>query len=162
MGTAYLGLGSNQGDRLANLRAAVAALDRRGIRVVRRSSVYETEAVAEAAGQRDFLNACVEVETALAPDELLEACKAVERELGRATPRRRHAPRPIDVDVLLLEDGEHRSEWLTVPHPDLLQRRFALLPLLELDSALRLPGGPALADALPAVARQRAERVAAL
>ena len=160
--TAYLGLGSNVGDRRGRLRAAREGLGRHGAQVVRSSSVYETEPVGEAAGQRDFLNACVRVETELGPEELLDACKALERELGRAAGGRRHAPRPIDVDLLLLEEIEHRSERLTIPHPEILRRRFVLLPLLELDPELRLPDGRPLAAALEALSGQRAERLGPL
>lgn len=115
------------------------------------SSVYETEPVGELPDQRDFLNACVRVETGLEPERLLDACKAVERELGRAPGGVRHGPRPIDVDLLLLGDTEHRSERLALPHPEVTHRRFVLVPLLELDPELVLPDGFALHDALAAL-----------
>ena len=98
----YLGLGSNEGDRLATLRAARAALDGRGLEVTASSSVYETAPQGEVADQPDFLNACVRIQTDLEPEALLDTCKQVERELGRAPGGVRHGPRPIDVDVLLL------------------------------------------------------------
>ena len=110
--TGYLGLGSNVGDRLANLRAARDALGEHGVEVLAASSVYETAPQGEVTDQPDFLNACLRVRTALAPEELLDASKAVERELGRAPGGVRHGPRPIDVDVLLLGDLEFRSERL--------------------------------------------------
>ncbi|MFL5894798.1 MAG: 2-amino-4-hydroxy-6-hydroxymethyldihydropteridine diphosphokinase, partial [Thermoleophilaceae bacterium] len=91
---AWLGLGSNVGDRLANLRSARDALERRGIGVRGASSVYETEPQAGAVGQDDFLNACVVVQTELDPEALLAACKQVEVELGRDLEAPRHAPRP--------------------------------------------------------------------
>jgi len=144
----YLGLGSNVGDRRAALEAAVAALPRHGVDVLASSSVYETEPVGEVLDQGDFLNACVRVETALEPEALLDACKAVERELGREPGGVRHGPRHIDVDVLLLGDCEHRSERLALPHPEVTSRRFVLVPLLELDPELALPDGVALRDAL--------------
>ena len=100
----YLGLGSNVGDRLANLRSARDALGRRGMTVTASSSVYETEPQGEILDQPDFLNACIAVETQLGPEELLDECKAVERELGRVPGGRRHAPRPIDVDLLLRDE----------------------------------------------------------
>lgn len=159
---AFLGLGSNVGDRLDHLRRARGGLGRHGVRVVASSSVYETEPVGEVTAQRDFLNACLAVETELGPEELLEACKAVERDIGRDSGGPRHGPRPIDLDVLLLGDVERREEGLTIPHPGVLARRFVLLPLLELDRGLALPDGRALADFLPAVADQRADRVGAL
>ena len=154
----YLGLGSNQGDRLANLRAARAALDGAHLRVLASSSVYETEPQGEVTDQADFYNAVVQVDTEFGPDELLDACKQVERELGRAPGGVRHGPRPIDVDVLLLGDLEFRSERLSLPHPEVTSRRFVLVPLLELDPELALPDGTRLADALEAVQDQRVER----
>ena len=147
----YLGLGSNVGDRRAALEAAVAALPCHGVAVLASSSVYETEPVGEVLDQRDFLNACVRVETALEPEALLDTCKAVERELGRERGGVRHGPRPIDVDVLLLGDTEHRSAGLALPHPEVTSRRFVLVPLLELDPELSLPDGTALRDALAAL-----------
>lgn len=156
----YLGLGSNEGDRLANLRAARAALDGRGLEVTASSSVYETAPQGEVTDQPDFLNACVRIETGLDPEALLERCKAVERELGRVPGGVRHGPRLIDVDVLLLGDREHRSDRLTLPHAEVTSRRFVLDPLLELDPRLTLPDGTLLADRLAAVADQRVERVA--
>jgi 2-amino-4-hydroxy-6-hydroxymethyldihydropteridine diphosphokinase len=160
--TGYLGLGSNQGDRLAALRAARDALAERGIRAVAASSVYETAPQGEVTDQPDFLNACLAVETELDPTELLAACKDVERTLGREAGGPRHGARPIDVDVLLLDGLELRSERLTLPHPGIRTRRFVLEPLLELDPGLALPDGLRLAAALPAVAGQRVERVGRL
>jgi 2-amino-4-hydroxy-6-hydroxymethyldihydropteridine diphosphokinase len=101
--------------------------------------------------QRDFFNACVRVQTALEPDALLDACKAVERELGRAPGGVRHGPRSIDIDVLMFGDTEHCSEHLALPHPEVTSRRFVLVPLLELDPELALPDGSALRDALAAL-----------
>jgi 2-amino-4-hydroxy-6-hydroxymethyldihydropteridine diphosphokinase len=154
----YLGLGSNQGDRLGNLRAARDSPERRGVRVVDCSSVYETEPQGEVTDQPDFLNACLAVETSLGPEELLDVGKAVERELGRRAGGPRHGPRPIDVDLLLLNELERRSERLTLPHPELRTRRFVIEPLLELDPKLRLPDGTALSEELGGVADQRVER----
>ena len=108
-----------------------------------RSSVYETEPVGEITEQRDFLNAVVAVNTPLEPLQLLDACKEVERKLGREPAGRRHGPRPIDVDVLMLGDLTFESERLTLPHPELRNRRFVLLPLGELAPELSLPPGEA-------------------
>jgi 2-amino-4-hydroxy-6-hydroxymethyldihydropteridine diphosphokinase len=144
----YLGLGSNVGDRRAQLAAAVAALPRHGVRVLASSSAYETEPVGEILDQPDFLNACLRIATAHDPEALLDACKAVERELGREPGGERHAPRPIDVDVLLLGDMEYASERMRLPHAEVLSRRFVLVPLLELDPELTTPDGRRLADAL--------------
>jgi len=144
----YLGLGSNVGDRRANLQAAVRALPRHGVDVLAASSVYETEPVGEVLDQRSFFNACLRVRTGLEPEALLDACKAVERELGRAPGGVRHGPRPIDVDLLLLGPETYRSERLSLPHREVTARRFVLVPLLELAPDLEVPGGGRAADAL--------------
>lgn len=144
----YLGLGSNVGDRRAHLENAVAELPRHGVRVVASSSVYETEPVGLVLDQRDFFNACLRVETEHDPEALLEACKRVERALGRRPGGVRHGPRPIDVDVLLLDGLEFHSQRLTLPHPEVRSRRFVLVPLLELDPDMTLPGDGPLVDAL--------------
>jgi 2-amino-4-hydroxy-6-hydroxymethyldihydropteridine diphosphokinase len=156
--TGHLGLGSNVGDRRANLQAAVDALPRHGVSVLASSSVYDTEPVGEVLDQPEFLNAVVRVETALDPEALLDACKAVERELGRAAGGVRHGPRPIDVDVLLLGDVAHASERLTLPHAQVTSRRFVLVPLLELDAGVMLPDGSRVADALAALRDDAAVR----
>jgi 2-amino-4-hydroxy-6-hydroxymethyldihydropteridine diphosphokinase len=158
----YLGLGSNEGDRLGALRAAVVELERRGVAVVAASSVYETAPQGELLDQPDFLNACLAVETELGPQELLDTCKDVERALGRAPGGQRHGPRPLDVDVLLLGDVVHSSERLTLPHAEVTARRFVLEPLLELDPGLKLPGGEPLAPLLAKVGDQPVERVGSL
>ena len=144
----YLGLGANLGDRRAGLQAAVDALPRHGVEVVESSSIYETEPVGEVLDQPPFLNAAVRIETTLGPEDLLDACKAVERELGREPAGPRHGPRPIDVDLLLLGEAPYASQRLTLPHREVTSRRFVLVPLLELDPDLRTPEGTALADAL--------------
>jgi 2-amino-4-hydroxy-6-hydroxymethyldihydropteridine diphosphokinase len=147
----YLGLGSNVGDRRAHLQAAVDVLPMHGVRVLASSSVYETEPVGEVLDQRSFFNACVRIDTELGPDDLLEACKTVEQALGRKPGGQRHGPRPIDVDVLLLDDVEHRSERLTLPHEEVSSRRFVLVPLLELEPDLEVPGQGRATDALSAL-----------
>jgi 2-amino-4-hydroxy-6-hydroxymethyldihydropteridine diphosphokinase len=151
MHTGYLGLGSNIGDRRAHLEAAVQALPGQGVTVTRSSSVYETEPVGLVLDQREFFNACLAIETDLDPEGLLDACKAVERELGREPGGQRHGPRPIDVDLLLLGDTPYASPRLTLPHEEVTSRRFVLVPLLELDPELTLPDGTRLADALDAL-----------
>jgi 2-amino-4-hydroxy-6-hydroxymethyldihydropteridine diphosphokinase len=117
------------------------------IEVTARSSVYETEPVGDVTDQRDFLNAVIAVSTPLAPLELLDACKEVERRLGREPGGTRHGPRPIDVDVLLLGEETFDSERLTLPHPELRNRRFVLVPLAELAPDLgSQPGETARVD----------------
>lgn len=149
----FLGLGSNIGDRRSYLRAAAAALPERGIGVLASSAVYETEPVGRVLDQRDFFNACVRIETELEPETLLDACKEVEREVGREAGGLRHGPRVIDVDVLLLGELQYSSPRLTLPHPDLLSRRFVLVGLVELDPDLALPSGERLADKLHALSQ---------
>ena len=158
--TGYLGLGSNVGDRRVNLQAAVDGLGARGVRVLDSSSTYDTDPVGEVPDQPAFLNACLRIETALGPEELLDACKGLERELGREPGGVRHGPRPIDIDVLLLGELEHRSERLALPHEQVLARRFVLVPLLELDFELETPAGERLADALAALPLDEGVRLA--
>jgi len=158
----YLGLGSNEGDRLAALRAARAAIERRSVAVAGSSSVYETAPQGEVTDQPDFLNACIAIETELGPEELLGACKEVERELGRKPEGVRQGPRPIDVDLLLLGAIEHRSDGLVLPHPEIASRRFVLEPLLELDQELTLPDGTRLAPPAERVRHQRVAKVGPL
>jgi 2-amino-4-hydroxy-6-hydroxymethyldihydropteridine diphosphokinase len=151
--TGYLGLGSNAGDRRANLQAAVDLLPAHGAIALASSSTYDTDPVGEILDQPPFLNACIRVETALGPEQLLDACKAIERELGRDLESAiRHAPRPIDIDLLLLGDEPYESERLTLPHAQATQRRFVLIPLLELDFDLATPDGTRLSDCLAAMA----------
>lgn len=147
----FLGLGSNIGDRRANLSAAVAGVLGHGVSVLRSSSVYDTEPVGLVLDQPEFLNACLEISTSFEPLELLDACKAVEREVGREPGGVRHGPRVVDVDVLLLGDLEFASDRLVLPHPEVTSRRFVLVPLLELDPDLCLPGGERLAGSLAAL-----------
>jgi 2-amino-4-hydroxy-6-hydroxymethyldihydropteridine diphosphokinase len=158
--TGYLGLGSNVGDRRANLQAAVDALPAHGVAVLACSSVYDTDPVGDVLDQPDFLNACLQVETALGPEALLDACKTVERELGRAPGGERHGPRPIDVDVLALGETAHHSERLTLPHAEVTARRFVLVPLLELAPGYTLPDGRRAADALAELSDAGAVRLA--
>jgi 2-amino-4-hydroxy-6-hydroxymethyldihydropteridine diphosphokinase len=158
----YLGLGSNEGDRVEHLRAARDALVAHGIEVLASSSVYQTAPVGEVLDQADFLNACLRIRTAHDPLELLDTAKLVERELGREPGGPRHGPRPIDVDVLLLGDIEFRSERLSLPHPEVTNRRFVLEPLLELDPKLALPDGTPLASRFAAVRDQRVRRAGSL
>jgi len=153
--TGLLGLGSNVGDRRAELQAAVDALPGAGIEPLASSSTYDTDPVGEVLEQPSFLNACVRVETELEPLALLDEVKRLERELGRGAGGERHGPRAIDIDVLLLGDLElaHERmtlphERMTLPHEQLLNRRFVLIPALELDFETAVPDGRRLSDAL--------------
>ena len=158
MTTGYLGLGSNVGERRAHLEASVEELPSRGVQVLASSGVYETEPVGLVLDQPDFLNACLRIETDHRPEELLAACKSVERAVGREPGGVRHGPRVLDDDVLLLDGVRLSSERLTLPHPELLTRRFVLAPMLELEPELVLPGGERLADALSALGEGQAVR----
>ncbi len=159
----YLGLGSNVGDRAAHLRAAVRLLGEHGVEIDAVSSAYETDPVGEILDQPDFLNAVVRVKTALEPEQLLDLCKAIEIEQGRLLGSARHGPRPLDVDLLVLGDLELETERLTLPHREVLARRFVLIPLLELEPELRLPDGTALSEALTRLGGgERVERLGRL
>ncbi len=151
MRSGLLGLGSNVGDRRNHLQAAADALPSVGVRVTAASSVYDTDPVGEVLDQPSFLNACVLVETELEPLELLDAAKRLEAELGRAGGGVRHGPRAIDIDILLLGELTLAHERMTLPHEQVLNRRFVLIPALELDFELVTPEGQRLANALAAL-----------
>lgn len=146
-----LGLGSNVGERRDHLQRAVAALGGAGVRILACSSAYDTDPVGEVLDQPSFLNACLLVRTPLAPLELLDLVKRLERDLGRRQETLRHGPRAIDIDILLLGSEELRHERMTLPHEQLLSRRFVLIPALELDFDLCAPDGRRLSDALAAL-----------
>jgi len=137
---AYLSLGANLGDRAGQIAQALALLEESGVRVLRRSALYETEPM-DAPPQPWFLNCVLEVETELLPLGLLRVVQRIERQLGR----QRHleaaggSPRTIDIDIIFF--GEHivRHPELTIPHPRLAERRFVLEPLRELAPELRHP-----------------------
>jgi 2-amino-4-hydroxy-6-hydroxymethyldihydropteridine diphosphokinase len=137
---AYVGLGSNLGDREAVIGAALEQLAAEpGIAVVAVSTLRETDPVGMV-DQPRFLNGAACVETELGPRRLLERLLAVERRLGRVREGPRFGPRTIDLDLLLYGAEELDEPGLTVPHPRLHERAFALEPLLELDPELRIPG----------------------
>ena len=137
MATAYIGLGSNLGDRVATLRTAVRQLGALG-RITGVSSLYETEPVGYLAQPR-FLNAVVALETALAPADLLHALLGTERDLGR-TRSIPNAPRTLDLDLLLVDDVVLDTPELTLPHPRLHERTFVLVPLAEIAPEMIHPG----------------------
>jgi len=128
---AFVALGSNLGDRAANLNAAIERLLEAGVDVVRVSRFYENPAVGGPAGSPDFLNAVAEVRTTLEPHALLDRLLAVEAELGRVRTVR-WAPRTIDLDIILYADRVIQSPRLTVPHPQMHLREFVLAPLAEI------------------------------
>jgi len=139
MTRAHVGLGSNLGDRMATLDAAVRALDADQLtHVMAVSRVYETEPVGPP--QPPYLNAVIEAVTTLTPHELLEAARGVEDSLGRVRAER-WGPRTIDVDILVYDELTVDEPDLEIPHPRMHERGFVLVPLGELDADAMLPGG---------------------
>lgn len=147
MTLAYLGLGSNMGDREAQIEAALKAI---GVlpstRVLRASPLYES-APWGPVEQPNYLNMVVEVETGLDPRALLEGCKEIERKQGRLDGER-WGPRPIDIDILLYGDETLKFSGLKVPHPRMWARRFVLLPLADLRPDLAAPDGRPIEEIL--------------
>jgi len=133
----YLSLGSNLGDRAGNLDRAIAALTDVGVRVLRRSSFYETEPV-DFLAQPWFFNCVVEAETSLTPEQLLHALQRIESLLGSKKLIAR-GPRLIDLDILFYGSSNIHMEQMEIPHPRMANRRFVLVPLAELVPELRHP-----------------------
>jgi 2-amino-4-hydroxy-6-hydroxymethyldihydropteridine diphosphokinase len=148
MAVVHIGLGANLGDREATIRAALERLDgEEGIEVVRVSSLRETDPVGYE-DQPPFLNGVAELDTELAPGELLERLLAVERDLGRVRQGPRYGPRTIDLDLLLYGDALVDEPGLEIPHPRMTERRFVLEPLAELDPERVVPGRGRVRDLL--------------
>jgi 2-amino-4-hydroxy-6-hydroxymethyldihydropteridine diphosphokinase len=137
MGKIYLSLGSNIGDRAANIRNALEELGKRSVRVTRESSLYETEPV-EFLNQDWFLNTVVEAETNLTPAQLMNAILVVERGLGRMR-RIPKGPRLIDIDILLYGEAVVRAPEIEIPHPRMASRRFVLVPFAEIAAGVIHP-----------------------
>jgi 2-amino-4-hydroxy-6-hydroxymethyldihydropteridine diphosphokinase len=141
---AFIAMGSNLGDRLANLQEAVDRLGRvSGLRVHRTSRVYETDPVGPP--QPDYLNAVAQAETSLSARKLLDACLGIERAMGRER-RERWGPRVIDLDILGYGREEIDEPGLIIPHPRMHERGFVLIPLLELNADPLLPGRRRVTD----------------
>ena len=139
MAEAYLELGANLGDREAYLARALAQLEgTEGIRLGKLSRVYVSKAWG-VTDQPDFLNICVQIETDLAPEGLLEICKGIERALGRQV-RRRWGPREIDIDILMMDGVDMDTPGLTIPHARMMERRFVMEPLAEIAADREIDG----------------------
>ncbi|MBI4353761.1 MAG: 2-amino-4-hydroxy-6-hydroxymethyldihydropteridine diphosphokinase [Candidatus Omnitrophica bacterium] len=139
MARVFLGLGTNDGDRLANISNAAQTLAVSGtIRLVQMATITETKPVG-GPPQADFLNTVLEIDTSLAPQELLESLKQFERHLGRVPSSQRWGPRVIDLDILLYDDRIVTEPQLVIPHPQMHHRRFVLEPLAQLAPALVHP-----------------------
>jgi len=146
----FVGLGSNRGERQKFLNRAAAELKILGeTRIVWASSVYDTEPYGKT-DQEHFLNAVVEMETRLKPEELFVACQNIERDLGR-TSTERWGPREIDIDILIYDGVVFENAALKVPHPDLEQRKFVLVPLREIAPDLVHPVSGMTIEELSAV-----------
>lgn len=155
---AFIGLGSNLADPVAQLDRALVALDHRaGIRVAAVSSYYRTAPWGETA-QPFFVNAVARLETSLAPEALLDALQDIEAAAGR-TRERRWGPRTLDLDLLVFEGDPVQTARLTLPHPHLHERAFVLVPLAELAPTLEIPGHGTVADLLARVERSGVERL---
>lgn len=151
MARAYVGLGANLGDRAETIRLALDRLAATpGLEVVGVSALRETDPVGITEQPR-FLNGAAAIETELAPRELLDRLLEVERALGRVRTGERYGPRTIDLDLLLYGSDAVDEPGLTVPHPRLHERRFALEPLAELDPALEIPGHGAISALLASI-----------
>jgi len=155
---AYIGVGSNLDDPVVHVRAAVAALEALpATRVVARASLYRSAPVGRL-DQPDFVNSVAAVDTALAPDRLLDELFAIEARHGR-TRSERNAPRTLDLDLLLYGDRCMKGDRLTLPHPRMHERAFVLLPLAEIDADADIPGQGSVRALLAGVSDQRVVRM---
>lgn len=141
MTTVYLSLGSNLGDRAENIARAINALAARGVRIARKSPLYETEPV-DVRGEGWFLNCVVEAETSMTPEQFMQTLLIIERSIGRLRPRASEGPkepRTIDIDILLFGSSVVDTPGLQIPHPRMAERRFVLVPFSEVAPDVRHP-----------------------
>lgn len=153
----HIGIGANLGDAHSSVQRAILRLQELpDTRLTAQSSLFRTAPID--AGGNDYINAVARIETRFAPDDLLQALQSIENEFGRERPYQ-NAPRTLDLDLLLYGQQTMRSETLTVPHPRIAQRAFVLIPLLQIDPLISIPGlGPAHALA-PGVAGQSIQKI---
>jgi 2-amino-4-hydroxy-6-hydroxymethyldihydropteridine diphosphokinase len=154
---AYVGIGSNLGDARGNVQRAILRLEKLpGTRLLGQSNLFITAPID--AGGDDYVNAVAGIETALPAAVLLQELQAIEQEFGRERPYR-NAPRTLDLDILLYGQQKISTESLTVPHPRLTERAFALIPLLQLDPFVAIPGKGPAHSFVPGVAGQAIKKV---
>jgi 2-amino-4-hydroxy-6-hydroxymethyldihydropteridine diphosphokinase len=153
----HIGIGANLGDARSNVQRAILRLQKLPhTRLTAQSSLFRTAPI-DADGD-DYINAVARIETRLAPNDLLHALQSIENDFGRERPYQ-NAPRTLDLDLLLYGQQTIQSETLTVPHPRIVQRAFVLIPLLQIDPLISIPGlGPAHAFA-PGVAGQTIQKI---
>ena len=139
MNTAYISLGSNLGDRDHNLSEAIRLIGQSPNIVVLAQSkrINSTALTCDGSKQPDYLNAVIKLETALEPEDLLDVCQTIEKQLGRPTEHGKWEARTIDLDILLYDDRKINTSRLTVPHPEISKRGFVLEPLYDIAPELK-------------------------
>ncbi|MCK4881603.1 MAG: 2-amino-4-hydroxy-6-hydroxymethyldihydropteridine diphosphokinase [Candidatus Omnitrophica bacterium] len=135
MATVYIGIGSNLGNRKKNIEDAIVSLRKNRIRVLKRSTIIETDPIGGPPNQGKFLNGVLKIQTQLAPQKLLHLLKQIERELGRKKTIL-NGPRSIDLDILLYDHLKLQTPQLTLPHPRMFKRHFVMNPLKEIEPLL--------------------------
>jgi 2-amino-4-hydroxy-6-hydroxymethyldihydropteridine diphosphokinase len=155
--TTFVGLGANLGDARSQVLGAIAQLEMLpDTRLVAQSGLFRSAPID--AGGADFINAVAQLETRLPAEELLLALQAIEHDFGRQRPYP-NAPRTLDLDLLLYGNQTIASATLQVPHPRMTERAFVLIPLLQIDPLIQIPGRGAAHQFAPAVAGQRIQRI---
>lgn len=139
MSTAYIGIGSNLGDRQRNVDAAVRLLsEETSVKVLAQSKWYNSPALTHDGSQQpDYLNGVIKIETSLEPEQLLDACQSIEQQLGRPAKHGKWETRTIDLDILLYDDHVINTSRLTIPHPEIAKRGFVLEPLYDIAPELK-------------------------